>query len=358
MDNLKNLLKKFDNISGAPGAEENVAKELVSALKGCCDEHFADRMGNTYFIKKGTSDKKILLSAHMDEIGFIISYILDSGQIKLLPVGYHDNRAVFNQRVVFTTRTGKQIYGVCGSTPFHYLGEEDAKKIIPIEELSVDIGATSADEARGMGLEIGDYATFATEGDFINGTDLYVGKSVDNRAGLAVLASVLQDLKGKKIEPTICIVGTCQEEVGMRAGNLIVNNFEPDIMLAVDLTLTDDNIPEGKYNSVRTGGGFAIKFYDWDGELGMTGNNVSRKMTDTLIKVAEKNKMPFQREVMTGGGTDAWSASMAGKGVLCGGLCIPSKYIHTSISAVDIKDLESLKAYIHALLGDEEFLKI
>jgi endoglucanase len=288
----------------------------------------------------------------MDEIGFIIKYIEDEGFARIFPVGYHDDRVAVNQDMVFITSTGKKAYGVTGSKPAHIMTEEDHEKALKIEDLFVDFGTDGADETRSLGIEFGDYGTFARTGRFLNGGKYYSGKSVDDRAGLAVMVEVLRRLRGLSIEPSVCMVGSVQEEVGMRAGGPIASRWKPELMFAIDGTLTGGT-PGIEYRqcSAKMGGGFAVKFYDWETIL-TTGNNVPRKLTNQMIALAKKHGIPFQREVIMGGGTDAWSVSLAGEGVLAGGIGIPMRYIHTAVGTIHLDDLETCVNYIVKYLQD------
>jgi endoglucanase len=338
---LKSLLK-LDNAFGVSGDEENVAEILKGEMEGLYDEHTEDALGNQLFIKYGKNrDKKVMIAAHMDEIGFIINYIEDNGLVRFLPVGYHDDRTAVNQDMVIKTDSGKMVYGVTGSKPAHIMTAEDHEKVIKIEELYMDLGTESREETNALGVQVGDYMGFHRQGYLLNDGKYYTGKSVDNRSGCAVMAEVMRRLKGKEIEPTICMVGSVMEEVGIRSGAPVTNRFKPELFLALDVTLTG-GVPgvEERQCSEIMGGGPGIKFYDWDPILGATGNNVPRKLTRRLISTAEKHGIPYQREVMIGGGTDAWSASMAGEGVLAGGICIPQRYMHTAVGTVNLDDME------------------
>ncbi|HPO05312.1 MAG TPA: M20/M25/M40 family metallo-hydrolase [Bacillota bacterium] len=355
---LLESLYLLDNTFGVSGDEEDVAKALKTEMEGLYDEHIEDPLGNQLFIKYGTSkDKRVLISAHMDEIGYIVNYIEDNGFVRFLPVGYHDDRTAVNQDMVIKTDSGKMIYGVTGSKPAHIMTEEDHGKVIKIEELYMDLGTESREETLALGVRAGDYMGFQRQGYVLNDSKYYTGKSVDDRAGCAVMVEAMRRLKGKTIKPTICMAGTVMEEVGMRGGAPVTNRFKPELMLALDVTLTG-GVPgvEERQCSEVMGGGPGIKYYDWDPALGATGNNVPRRLTRRLIAVAEKYNIPYQREVMTGGGTDAWSASMAGEGVLAGGICIPQRYLHTAVGTVNLQDLEYTVQLLVKFLEEYETL--
>lgn len=356
-DLLKSLFK-LDNAFGVSGDEENVAEELRQEMEGLYDEHIEDALGNQLFIKYGKNkEKKVLIAAHMDEIGYIVNYIEDNGLIRFLPVGYHDDRTAVNQDMVIKTDSGKMVLGVTGSKPAHIMTDEDHEKVIKIEELYMDVGTDSREETLALGVQVGDYMGFHRKGYLLNGGKYYTGKSVDNRSGCAVMVEVMRRLKNKEIEMTICMAGSVMEEVGMRGGGPITNRFKPELMLAIDVTLTGGTPGvEERQCSELMGAGPGIKFYDWDPILGATGNNVPRRLTRKLIATAEKHKIPYQREVMVGGGTDAWSASMAGEGVLAGGICIPQRYMHTAVGTVNLEDMEYTVQLLTKFLEEYETL--
>lgn len=340
---LVKSLFHLDNVFGVSGDEEDVAQVLKEEMKGLYDEYIEDPLGNQFFIKYGKDkNKRILVSAHMDEIGYIVNYIEQNGLVRFLPVGYHDDRTAVNQDMVIKTDSGKKVYGVTGSKPAHIMTEEDHEKVIKIDELYLDLGTESREETLALGVQVGDYMSVNREGYLLNDGKYYTGKSVDNRSGCAAMVEIMRCLQNLDIEPTICMVGSVMEEVGMRSGAPIVNRFKPELMIALDVTLTGGTpgVEERQCSQIM-GGGPGIKYYDWDPILGATGNNVPRKLTRKLIATAEKHNIPYQREVMTGGGTDAWSAAMAGEGVVAGGVCIPQRYMHTAVGTINLEDLEN-----------------
>lgn len=350
---LEYLLEKFDNIYGVSGDEGLVGKAMYEEMEGCYDEFYEDALGNHVFVKQGKNrDKKVMLCAHMDEIGYVVNYIEDNGMLRFLPVGYHDDRMAINQDMVVLTDKGL-VYGITGSKPAHILTHEEQEKTIKIEDLFVDLGTTSREETEKLGVRIGDYICFNRKGYFLNNTKIYSGKSVDDRAACAVLVDVMHQLKDMDIEPTVYAVGTVQEEVGMRGAGPAAHKIQPELVLAVDVTLSG-GIPgiELKQVSVEMGKGVAIKYFDWDPIYGMVGNNVQKKLTRRLVEVAEKNDIPYQRDVMLGGGTDGWSASLSGDGALSGIISIPSQYIHTAVGTVHLEDMKNISKLIVEYIKD------
>ncbi len=343
MTTLLSTLINLDNTFGVSGDEELVAEAMKNEMEGLCDEHFEDAMGSQYFVKYGKNrERKILLAAHMDEVGFIINCIEEAGFLRFLPVGYHDDRMAVNQDMIIRTGDGNFVKGVTGSKPAHIMTDEDHQKVQTIGELYVDLGTASREETEALGVRVGDYMAYDREGYVMNGGKVYTGKSVDNRAGLAVLVEMARRLQGVEPECTVVFVGSVQEEVGIRSGGPMMVNVDPEVMLAVDVTITGD-VPgiEPSQCSQAMGSGPGIKFYDWDDKLGATGNNVPRRLTNKIIACAEAAGIPYQREVFIGGGTDAWKAAFTGKGYLAGGICIPQRYMHTAVGTVNLEDLEN-----------------
>ncbi|GMO40917.1 MAG: M42 family metallopeptidase [Treponemataceae bacterium] len=350
---LADSLVALDNALGVTGNEEEVAEVLKKEMAGLYDEYRTDPLGNQYYIRYGKNrDKRVLFAAHMDEIGFIIKSVDEEGFARFFPVGWHDDKMAVNQDLVFLTAEGKRVYGVTGSKPAHLMSPEDHEKAVKIRDLFVDFGTESAEETRALGIEVGDYGTFSRQGCFLNGGDYYSGKSVDNRAGLAVLVEAARRLKGQEIEPTVCFAGSVQEEVGMRGGGALATRFVPELMFAVDGTLTG-GAPGLDYTECpqKMGGGVSFKYYDWE-PLWTSGNNVPRKLTARMIAVAKKYGIPFQREVIMGGGTDAWSGGITGGGTLAGGIGIPMRYIHTAVGTVKLSDLAVCADFIVRYVQD------
>ncbi|MED1796678.1 M42 family peptidase [Brevibacillus nitrificans] len=352
MNALTQYLSELDAIHGVSGDEERVANYMKEQIQPFVDESFEDALGNQFFVKKGTHPTfRIMLAAHMDEIGFVVSHIDEKGFVYFLPVGYHDSRMVINQILTIQTETGP-VHGITGGKPAHVVTEEEAQRAIPMDRLHLDLGTTSRAETLALGVQVGDYITFDREGRLLNGTKVYSGKSVDNRSGCAVLIEVMKRLADKEIAPTVYGVATVQEEVGLRGAGPAAFSIQPDISLAIDVIFAGGTPGmDERISPVELGAGPAIMMYDWTPSNGH-GNNVPKKLTRTLIKAAEKNGIPYQREVVVNGGTDAWAMSLAGKGSLAGGISLPSRYIHSATGIVHMDDLEHAVQLILAFVEE------
>lgn len=351
-ESLITNLTTLDNIYGVSGNEEAVSSAIKELMQGLYDEFEEDALGNQYYIKFGKNrEKKIVIAAHMDEIGFSIRYIEENGLARLMPVGFHDERLCANQHLSVITRSGNIVEGVTGCIPFHFLSPEDMAKGLTAADLCLDFGTTTREETQALGVDVGDYVTWKANGSMLNGTDIYCGKSIDNRAACAVLVELMNEFKKNEPENTVCAVFSVQEEVGMRAGGVITDRQRPNLFIALDLTLAR-GFPgiEWDMDHTEMNKGVAINYFDWDPELGMTGNNVPRKVTNFFVDVCEENDIPYQKVVLTGGGTDSWSAAMGGGGTLCGNIFIPSQYVHSAVGTINVNDMISTERLLREII--------
>ncbi|MDR3325671.1 MAG: M42 family metallopeptidase, partial [Spirochaetaceae bacterium] len=347
---LGELLELFDNTVGVSGYESDIAKVFLNEAKEFCDEHTEDALGNQIYRLKGKKDFSLMVAAHIDELGLMVSFIEESGILRFFPIGFHDERLLVNQEFAVHTKKGP-VFGVTGVKPPHLAQKEELSRVVPLRDLFIDIGASSRDEAVALGIEPGDVATFARQGRFLNNTNVYSGKSVDNRAGLAVMLDAMRRLKKERLDTiNVCMVGTVQEEYGCRGAGPAANRIKPDLALALDVSIAGD-VPcvSPREAPIKLGGGACIKFYESmsDSSLGMA---VPQKLTQALIRTAEETAIPWQRDFMVGGVTDGSAINFAAQGILCGGISIPSRYIHSAVGLVNLDDMRAcvdlLVAYV------------
>ena len=340
--NLSELLVSFDNAIGITGYETEISRILKEEMEGYYDDWFEDVIGNQIFVNKGKTDKKIMLAAHIDELGFMVSFIEDSGMVRFVPLGLHDDRMVIDQDLTIHTEKG-DVFGITGGKPAHILTEEEQSKTMKIASLFIDVGTSSKEETEKLGVQVGDVISFNRKGFFLNGSTVYSGKAVDDRSGTAIMVEVMRRLKKEKIDNiTVYAVGTVQEELGVRGAGVVAHRIKPDIAIAFDVTLAGGTPGfEPHEIPIKLGGGAAIKIFDWAFPYSFGGNAVPKKLSGALIKIAEEHKIKYQREVLMQAMTDAAAISLAGDGVLSGAISIPSRYIHSAVGVVDIKDMEA-----------------
>ena len=314
---MKELLKKLSETYGPSGREDEIARVIREEIQDYVDEVFLDKMGNLFAVKKGTGTK-VMVAAHMDEIGVIITYIDKNGFLRFSNIGGVSPFIMLGQRVVFAN-------GTVGTIGMEKL--DDIKKLT-LDKLYLDIGAKDREEAAKL-VKIGDIAV--SQRQLVFAGDRAIGKAMDNRAGCAVLIQAIRELGDTNNE--VYAVFTTQEELGLRGARTSSYRVNPDLGLAVDVTLVGDT-PEAPPMSVELGKGAAIKVKD---------NSVicHPKVKEMLTKIAEEHQIPYQFEVLTAGGTDAGAIHLTREGIPSGVISIPCRYVHTPGEMVDMDDMES-----------------
>ncbi|HNX91818.1 MAG TPA: M42 family peptidase, partial [Candidatus Omnitrophota bacterium] len=288
---MDSLLKKIIEAAGISGYEKEIAGIMHSELKKSCDEVKIDNFGNV-IAKKGKGKLKIMLAAHMDEIGFMVKHITKEGYIQFIKVGGIDDRILPAQRVVIKAKKGDCL-GVIGTKPPHLQKEEDRKRPLKYEDMFIDIGADSKEEAEKR-VEVGDIAIFEPNAGVLNGKLCY-GKAVDNRIGCYALIKIMEKLKANA---EVYAVATGQEEVGLKGARTAAFNVSPDYAIAIDTTIAGDTpqITE-RESSLKLGEGVAITIMEASGR----GVIVNEKMRNLLTDTAKKNKIEYQIDVVEGG---------------------------------------------------------
>ncbi len=322
------LLKKLSEASGIPGHEEEIRAIIREELEGIVDEIETDLLGNIIAHKKGEGPK-VAVAAHMDEIGFLVSYIDEkTGFLRVEPLGGFDPRTLIAQRVRVHTASGVLI-GAIGVKPVHILPEEERKKIPQVKELFVDVGL-SAEEVKKL-VSVGDMVTLHQE--FVEMGGLVSGKSLDDRVGIYVGIEALKKLGEHRAD--IYFVGTVQEEVGLRGARTSAFAIGPEIGVALDITIACD-IPDAKPQErvTEAGKGVAIKLKD--------STSISHpKLVQFLVDLAEEKGIPYQLEILPRGGTDAGAMQLAREGTAVVTLSIPTRYAHTAVEAAHKKDIQA-----------------
>ncbi|MCW4023797.1 MAG: M42 family metallopeptidase [Candidatus Bathyarchaeota archaeon] len=325
-------LEKLSNACGITGRENQVKDLMVQLLKPYVDEVKVDRMENVIAIKQGNQKSpKIMIAAHMDEVGLMVKNITKDGFIQFAKMGGIDDRILPAQKVVIHTKKGP-LQGIIGSKPPHIQKEEERKKIITYDDLFIDAGAENKEDAGKMGITIGDPIAFDIKYAQIN-KDAVTGKAFDNRAGCAAMIETMKLLQ--KTDCTVCAVGTVQEEVGLRGAAGATFGVDPDIALALDVTVAGDVPGVREFDTpIKIGKGPAVTISD-------SGLIANPKILRWLIDTAQEEKIPFQLEAGLPGSTDAARITITRQGIPCGSIAIPARYIHSPVGMVSLKDVES-----------------
>lgn len=315
------LLEKLTQSFGPSGREDEVRNIITENAKEYADEVITDAIGNVIVHKKGNG-KKIMLAAHIDEIGIAVTFIDEKGFIRFSKIGGVYVKRLLNRRVRFKDGT----VGV--------IDTEEDNKDLSISKMYIDIGAKSKEDAEKY-VSVGDMAVF--EGDYKKENGVVISKALDNRAGCYVLLKVLENVKS---DNDLYFAFTAQEEVGLRGAKAASFSIAPDYALAVDVTDTGDT-PNCPKMAVELGKGSAVKVMD-------RSIICNSEVRTTLIELAKKKDIPYQLEVMTDGGTDAGAIHTSRDGVKAGGVSIPTRYIHSPSEMISEADLEACIELVRA----------
>lgn len=338
---VRELLEKLSNAHGVSGSEGSVVSIIRKELKGCVDEIREDTMGNLIAIKKGNKFR-VMLAAHMDEIGLMVKYVDEKGFIRFVALGGWYDPVLFTQRVVLHSTKGP-VYGVVGGKPVHMMNDEERKKGVKIDDMFIDVGATNKQEVEVLGIDVGTPITIDREVRDLAGGRV-TGKAFDNRAGVAMLIRAMQEVKSPL---TICAVFTVQEEVGLKGARTSAYDLDPDCAIATDVTIPGDHPGiEMKDAPVEMGKGPVVTIVDASGR----GLIADRKVVSWLKAAADAESIPVQLEVGSGGTTDATSIHLTKGGIPSTTISVPARYIHSPVEVIDMKDLEAAVRLLVAAL--------
>jgi endoglucanase len=323
------LLRQLCATPGVPGREEALRELVIAQLQGIADEIRTDSMGNVIALRRGTGPqpRKIMLAAHMDEIAFVVRAIHKDGFIYFHPLGGFDPRTLVAQRVkIYGTRV---LDGVIGIKATHLTTPEERSKVIPLEELFIDTGLP-AEEVKSI-VSIGDPITL--ERELIEMGNFYTGKTLDDRVGLYVMLQAFQNFRHSADD--VYAVATVQEEVGLRGARTAAFGLDPDIGIAIDVTIAADTPGMEEHNyCTRLGQGVAIKIAD-SASISHPG------LVRFLRQIAEEEGIRYQLEVLPRGGTDAGAIQLSRAGIPVCTISIPNRYTHSVVECVHKDDVRA-----------------
>ncbi|WP_232463363.1 M42 family metallopeptidase [Tumebacillus avium] len=346
--NIREIMKGLLAEWGISGYEDRIAARLREALTPFTDDIRIDKMGNLIakIAGKGTAPRKsVMLAAHMDEIGLMVTKIEPKGFLRVTKIGGVDPRTQVAQEVVVHTKDGDYV-GIVGSKPPHLTSKEDRDKAWSLDELFIDI-AMPEDMVREK-VRVGDPVTIRREPIELQ-YDRIAGKSLDNRASIASVLECVAELQHLEHNVDVYVVGTVQEERGLFGAGQATYGLQPDIGIAIDVTFGD--MPGAPADATfPLGSGPAIG----------VGPNLHHKITRSLTETAERLEMGHSFEYMEGNtGTDAWMIQVQRAGVPTGLLSIPLRYMHTSVETVRYSDIQGVgKLLAHYIAGiDDEYVE-
>ncbi|MTQ97343.1 M20/M25/M40 family metallo-hydrolase [Pseudoflavonifractor sp. BIOML-A6] len=329
MDTLKTL-QTINACHGPAGDESSVADAIEKLAAPYADKIKRDVMGNLIVRKKG-SGPKVMFAAHMDSIGFIVTHIDEKGFLRFGKVGGLRPNSCVHTPVRFKNGVRGVVSLDCGVEP----------KDMTLEDLYIDVGAKSREEAQGL-VRIGDTAVF--DGPAFAAGDRLVSPYMDDRIACVVLLKALETLG--KSDNDLYFVFTVQEELGLRGAKTAAYGIDPDYGVAVDVTWSDDELNPRHRGSSTAGGGASIKVMD--------GSVICHpQMVKRLEELAVAREIPYQMDVIRQGGTDAGSIHLTRSGVYTGGVSIPCRYMHSPVEMVDARDVEACAGLVAAFAEAE-----
>ncbi len=324
-------LERLLTLDGPSGFEHGVAAFLEEQFRRYSDSVHVDALGNLYAEVSGDDKRRIMVCAHMDEVGFIVQHVAPSGFIRFVPIGGWDERVLPGLEVKLLAKD--TVFGVVSTKPPHITTEAERKKVMEFDELYIDTGL-SQKELADLGVDVGTpivpSSTPRQRGTIVK------SKALDDRAGCYNLLRLIQKLKPSRDTPTVVFVGTTQEEVGLRGAHVVANTQRADAALILEATVAGDTpgVPEDKCPS-KMGSGAVLTVMD-------RSMITHQKVYGALRRLADTGGIRYQIKKPAYGGTDAGAIHLGGSGVPSGVVSVPCRYIHTANSYMDLNDIEEV----------------
>ena len=337
------LLKELTEAHSVSGHEDEVRAIFVDELEAC-GELSTDRNGSV-FCDAGGEGPRVLVTGHMDEVGFLVQNITPDGFIQFLPIGGWWEHNLLSQRVEILTRSGDKVLGVVASRPPHFLPEAQRRQVMSIDQMFIDVGAESRrDAAENFGISLGDPIAPVSAFTALGREDVFMAKAFDNRVGMAGAIQAGQILAQSKHSNRLLLCGTVQEEVGLRGAKTAASYAQPDVAIILEGPPADDAPGFARSECQgRLGGGVQIRLYD---PSAITNPRLAR----LAIETARAEGIPHQVTVRRSGGTDAGSFHVANEGIPSIVLGVPARYIHSHNAIIDLNDYLHLVSLTIALV--------
>ena len=345
MPQVQRLLEELSNAYGPSGFEGPVRAIMQRELSPLCDHLETDGMGSLIGRLTGSAEgPRIMMSAHMDEVGLMVKFVTPEGFVRIQPLGGVLDQALINQRWAIVTRKGV-VYGVTGIKTIHVMSPEARTQVFKREQMFIDVGASSREDAEErLGISPGDPIAPDTRFAVMNGSKLYMGKAWDDRIGLGVMAEVVRNLKGDASPNVVYAVSTVQEEIGLRGAHTSSFKVEPDIGINLESGvasdfpgITDDEAQE------KVGKGPGLFLHDST----MLPN---LKLRDLTSDIAKEKGIPLQVTVLAGYGQDGSEIQRARGGVPTVNISVPTRYLHSHYGVISRDDFDGAVALVTELV--------
>ncbi len=324
----KEMIKSLTEATGVSGYEQKVQEDIRRLFEQFTDDIAVDTFGNVIAKISGSGEElrpSVMVTAHADEIGFMISKIEEGGFLRIQPIGGVDPRTTLAQEVIVHGKD-RDLLGIFGAKPPHLLQGEEARKAIPLDELFIDLGMEEQEVRKQV--RIGDVATIRRKAIPLL-KDHMASKAMDDRSGIVLLLEMLKELKRLQVQADVYAVATVQEEIGVRGAMTSAYKIVPDIGIAVDVT-------HGSFPGIATDLAFDLG----KGPVICHGPNIHRHLFDLLVTTAKEENIPYQIEVAQGPtGTDARAIQVTQAGIATALVSIPLRYMHTSVETLNTRDV-------------------
>lgn len=337
-----NLLKQICELPGAPGFEKKIRDFVVREARDLVDEISVDNLGNVIAIKRGKrnpENKRVMVAAHMDEIGFIVTHIDENGFLRFHPLGGFDPKTLTAQRVIIHGK--KDLIGVMGSKPIHVMTQEEKTKLPKLTDYFIDLGMDKSEVEQWV--QVGDPIT--RERELVEMGNCVNCKSIDNRIAVFILLETLRELESPAFD--VYATFTVQEEVGLRGAQVSAHQIDPDFGIALDTTIAFDLPGAAAHEKItELGKGTAIKIMD-------SSAICDYRMVNFMKTTAAKNNITYQTEILTAGGTDTAGVQRMGKqGAIAGAISIPTRHLHQVIEMANKSDVAASIQLLKACLEE------
>lgn len=325
------LLETLTNAPGIAGHEEKIFKILKDELHTSVDSITSDNLGSFISKKEGSSDVNVALVAHMDEVGFMLNEITEHGFAKFSAVGGWFDQVLLGQRVKLITYTNDEYIGVIGCKAPHILSEAERGQVVKLENMFIDFGFKNKEDAQNRGVFVGDMIVPIGDLFHLADEDLVAAKALDNRVGCYIMAQVMKNIEAANLKVNVFGCASVQEEVGLRGAGTLANQIKPDISIAIDTSVAKDT-PDMSQRATALKDGVMLMVRD--------GSAIANpKLMHYITKMASKNDIKLQYDMLARGGTDTGKIHVSGNGVIALSLVISTRYLHTHTSVVSMQDV-------------------
>jgi len=348
---FQQILQQLIEEPGAPGHETSVRRTMKRLIEPWTHEIKTDRLGSL-IAKRGNNGPKIMLAGHLDEVGFMVTKITEEGYVKFQTLGGWWSQVLPAQKVEVVTKKGRYL-GVIGSKPPHLMEQDERKKGVSIEDLFIDFGVESKEEAEELGIALGDPIVPVSSFTTMPNPNRWLAKAMDNRLGCAIVVEVMRRLAKKEIHHSqVYGVGTVMEEVGVRGARTSTASIKPDLAFVLDVGIASDTPGIGDLPSnCKLGEGPSLTLYD-------AGHIAQPKFAQFAKEIAKREGISIQYEFIERGATDAAGIHMHDQGVPTLSLCIPTRYIHSHSSMIDKRDVFACIDWLVAMIEELDEQKV